>query len=170
MVHSPLWFPFYAVSPPSSLSSPLLTACLQLLLKPATPMPCLHKSDHRDPSHGISTNGIIVLRLLAHSRNRRSLEDGRKLLPCEANFSGRQPEPTCSIKKRSFGNFPIGCFHRLKESPPFNCRYSRNLFRKVRILIPKVLAACVRLPSCRSNVFKMSSRSISQMVPLGPLA
>jgi hypothetical protein len=46
-----------------------------------------------------------------------------------------------------------------------NSRYSRNLLRKVRILIPSALAAWVRLPFTRSRVCIIKSRSISHKEP-----
>lgn len=91
-------------------------------------------------------------------------------LPLPANFSALLLPFLATDRSETFRSSPIVSIYILNESPPFNCRYSRNLFRKVRILIPRVLAACVRLPSWRSRVLKISSRSISQIVPLGALA
>jgi len=93
-----------------------------------------------------------------------------KLFPPTAFFPPCSAHPPLKTAVAHSGVPPATWYYTLSERPPFNCRYSRNLFRKVRILIPKVLAACVRLPSWRSRVLKISSRSISQIVPLGASA
>ncbi len=149
----------------------LTTKSLPLSFKSATPMPEIiskectvrrKKRSSRFPPH--------VFTLPPHSSRLTSCLVLGKLLPAPAYFSALFLPFLTTDRRETFRCSPIASFYILNESPPFNCRYSRNLFRKVRILIPRVLAACVRLPSWRSRVFKISSRSISQIVPLGALA